>query len=678
MKKQRERKCRAVRFKRFSRKGYSVFNSLHKVVNTGVVAASVLLFANTTTASAQSNAPQEQHAKIADQELDEVTVTASRVELPAELVAKVITVISRDEIQRSPFQNVQDLLNYAAGVDVQQRGAHGVQADISIRGGSYEQTAILLNGINISNPQTGHSSLNLPINLSDIERIEIIHGPSSIIYGASAFSGGINIITRKKPDHKAYAKIQGGQYGLFNTEANGVVKTTTSTHQLSAGYKRADGDQSNSEYRIGNLLWQSHFNIEKSKVDLQFGYNDKAFGANTFYSPKYPNQYEKTKAYYASLKGETGSTIKFIPAIYWNRSNDEFQLVKGNPTNIPFNYHQTDVYGANLNFQYSSKWGVSSFGSEFRNESVLSTLLGETMNEAQGKYTKSFSRTNISYALEHNFVVDRVTLTAGVLANHNTSLHSGYKFYPSVNAAYRFVKRWKIFTSWSKATRMPSFTELFYTTNSTHVGNPNLKPEYSESLELGFNYTNSWVKGYLTGFVMDGKNMIDWIKKESNSDVWYSMNHTKINTKGIEAGAKISLKKLIPSLSESTTLQLDYTRLYQKADAGDLISNYALNYLRDKFTAHLDLPLSKQVGTSWNFRWQKREGVYEKYVDLKKVGNQPYPGFATLDMQVNYAPKERLIFFANVNNLFNKEYFDLGNVPQPGFWAMGGIAYTFK
>lgn len=678
MQKKHEIRKQATRFKRFSRKSYSVFNSLHKVVNTGVVATGILLFANTANSNAQNTTTQPQQQKIADQELEEVTVTASRVTLPADLTAKVVTVITRDEIQRSPFQNVQDLLNYVAGIDVQQRGAHGVQADISIRGGSFDQTAILLNGINISNPQTGHLSLNLPINLSDIERIEIIHGPSSIIYGASAFSGGINIITRKNPDHKAYASIQGGMYGLLNTEANGALKSGSATHQLSAGYKRADGDRDNSEYHQGNLFWQSHWLVDKSKIDFQAGYDDKAFGANTFYSAMYPNQYEKTRNYFASIKGETGTTLKFIPSVYWNRSNDQFQLIKDKPTLKRFNYHQTDVYGANLNLQYSSKYGITSFGSEFRNESVLSTLLGNLLDEAVGRYTHSYSRTNISYALEHNVILNQFTLTAGVLANYNTALSGNYKFYPSINAAYRIDSNWKVFSSWSKATRMPSFTELFYTTNSTHIGNPKLKPEYSESYETGVNYGNHFIKGYITGYIMKGKNIIDWVKASADSTVWHSVNHTKINTIGFDASLKFNLKEFLPMLVSGTSLQLDYTKQHQSSDSGDMISNYTLNYLRDKFVARLDLPINNKLGTSWSWRCQKREGTYDKYENAVYVRTERYPAFSTLDVRINYKPKSVLNLFVNINNLYNTYYYDLGNVPQPGFWAMGGFNYTFK
>jgi len=187
----------AFRFKRFARKSYSVYNSLHKVVNIGVVTSCVLTFAHATPTAAQKSAEVEHYGDSAVIELEEVMVTASRVELPLAQTPKLVIVISREQIAQSPVQSVQDLLVYAANIDILQRGGHGAQADISIRGGSYNQTAVLLNGINLSNAQTGHYNFDFPLNISDIERIEIVQGPSALIYGSSAFSGGINIITKK-------------------------------------------------------------------------------------------------------------------------------------------------------------------------------------------------------------------------------------------------------------------------------------------------------------------------------------------------------------------------------------------------------------------------------------------------------------------------------------------------
>lgn len=673
MNQKRFEKPKAYRFKRFAKKAYSAFNSMHKVVNIGVISGCMLTFAHSTQTSAQNKINAGDNQKVTEKELEEVTVTASRVELSLNQSPKLVTVITRSEIDRAPIQSIQDLLNYVSGIDVQQRGGHGVQADISIRGGSFNQTAILLNGVNLSNPQTGHYSFDIPINLSDIERIEIIHGPSSIIYGASAFSGGINIITRKDLDHKAYVKVEAGSYGLFGAEANGVYGNKDVSSRLSAGYSRSDGYISNSDYDIFNLLWQTRLNVEKSKVDIQLGYSDKQFGANTFYSAAYPNQQDKTKSYFGSVKGEVGNKLKFIPLVYWNRHDDNFQL---NKYSDGHNFHQTDVYGSNLNLQYHSNIGITTFGAEFRNEGIKSNVLGLPMKSADGKYTKSDSRTNISYALEHNLLLDRFSLTAGILANYNTALKGKYKFYPSINMSYQLLDELKVYTSWNKATRMPTFTDLYYTT-VTHISNYDLKPEDSESFELGFKYNTPLLKAYATGYIMKGKNLIDWIKRTADDEKWESMNLTEIDKQGVELGASLSLYKLFPNLDPSTTLKLGYTRLHQKKNSDDYISNYTLNYLRDKLTVGLNHPIYKGLSASWNFRWQKRMGTYLKYEDLKPTVQVPYPAFSTLDVRLDWKFQDFAINLT-ANNIFNKKYFDLGNVPQAGFWLIGGISYTLK
>ncbi len=667
-------KPRAFRFKRFAHSAYSAFNSMHKVVNIGVVAGCVLTFAHAAETSAQSSLNSYGTEKIAEKELDEVTVTASRVELTANQAAKQVTVITRSEIEQAPIQSIQDLLNYVSGIDVQQRGGHGVQADISIRGGSFDQTAILLNGVNLSNPQTGHYSFDIPINLSDIERIEIIYGPSSFIYGASAFSGGINIITRKNPDYKAYAKVEAGSHSLFNTEVGGIVKNDVASTQLSAGYMTSSGYISNSDYDIFNLLSQTRLNIEKSKIDIQLGYNDKKYGANTFYSASYPNQYDKTSSYLASVKGEMGGRLKFIPLVYWNRHNDCFQLIKGDESKVPYNYHKTDVYGSNLNLQYTSHLGITSFGAEFRNEGIMSSVLGEKMKNQTGRYTHSDNRTNISYVLEHNLLFNKFTLSVGLLANYNTYLKKDYKFYPTINGSFKISNNIKMYASWSKATRMPTFTDLYYTT-VTHIGNIDLKPEDSESVDLGFKYSTPFVKAYITGYLMKGKNMIDWIK-ESPEDKWESRNISKIDKQGVDIGTTFYFKELFPAINPLTTLQLGYSRLHQKHNSGELISNYSLNYLRDKFTAQINHPIYKGISANWNFRWQKRMGTYLKYENLE-VTQRPYPYFSTLDLQINWRLKDCVVN-ATVNNIFDRKYFDLGNIPQAGFWLMAGVSYTLK
>jgi len=680
MRKKQLNTTKVFRFKRFAHKSYSVFNSLHKAVTIGVLAGCALMSAHTVSAESTERIYTETSTdSIPLTELDEVVVTASRVDLPLNLAAKQVTVISRQEIERAPVRSIEDLLSYVAGVDILQRGPHGVQADISLRGGSFDQTAILLNGVNLTNPHTGHYSFNIPVNLSDIERIEIVQGPSSLVYGASAFSGGVNIITRKETESNGFAKLEGGMYGLFGAETRGAYKADRSLHTLSAGYKHSDGYIENSDYNILNLLWQSRFEINGSNLDFQTGLNNKKQGANTFYTAAYPNQFDDTRAVFASLRGETGGKLKFIPHIYWSRHYDEFQLIREGTPNVPewykgHNYHRSDVFGMNLNMQYASRWGITGFGGEFRNEGIMSNVLGKLMEDTIGKYTKSDNRTNISYFLEHNFIFNRFTLSVGGLLNHNTAITNKFDLYPALNASYRPLEPLRIYASWNKATRMPTFTDLYYTT-ATHTGNSNLEAELSEAFEIGLKYIHPIVKGSIAAFYMKGRNMIDWVKPSPDA-LWESRNHTKINTKGFEVTVALDLKEWFGNGQPFRSLNVGYMHLHQNRVEDELISNYTLNYLRHKFTAALHHDVVKNLTLSWNFRWQERAGSYVQYVDLQPGGEVEFRPFSLLDVKANYE-FSHVDLFVNANNIFNTTHIDFGNIPQPGFWLSGGASIKF-
>lgn len=657
----------AFRFKRFANKSYSAYNSMHKIVSIGVLSFATLTCAAQKEAVAQGKDTIKIN-QIADKNLDEVVIWASADE-PVNQVAKIVTTITREEIGRLRPQSIQDLLSYAASVDIQTRGSHGVQADVSIRGGSFDQSAILLNGINISNPQTGHYSFDIPINISDIERIEILHSPSAIVYGASAFSGGINIITKKNIDNELSAKVEGGSYGLFAGEIGGAYRIKNVDNRLSMGYKQSDGYIENSDYRIFNLLYGSRVNLKENKIDIQLGYNKKNYGANTFYSAAYPNQYDNTSSVLTSVKGEFGSKIKFLPSIYWNRHYDRFELIKNSGKS---NNHRSDVLGSNLNMQYHSKLGLTNFGLELRNESILSNVLGLMMSSPIGDYTKKDNRLNLSYMLQHNIKYKGFTMAMGVLGFENTSFKQAFKLYPSLSVDYKINNNINVFSSYSQSSRLPTFTDLYYTTK-THIGNTDLKQEESESVELGSKYRNRYFLSYVSGFWLGGKNMIDWVKKNPD-DKWESKNITQISKFGLEVGVKLFLNEIISSLKYPTTLKIDYSRMHQEVIKNEYISNYALNYLRDKLTAQLYLPLYKdKLSATISFRYQKRMGEYLKYEDLKPTQKEDYPAFTTMDISLNYNLKN-LNIYCNMNNIFNTKYFDLGNVPQPGFWLIGGVS----
>ena len=192
MEKNIQKGSQPVRFRRFANCSYAVFRSLNTQVNIGVLAVAMLTFANVETVSAQTENKSQEKLY----ELEEVEVTGTRAPMTVAQAARMVTVLDREAIAAIPAQSVNDLLKYAVGVDVRQRGDMGVQTDISIRGGTFDQITILLNGINICDPQTGHNAADFPVDIHEIERIEVLEGPAGRVYGTSSLVGAINIVTR--------------------------------------------------------------------------------------------------------------------------------------------------------------------------------------------------------------------------------------------------------------------------------------------------------------------------------------------------------------------------------------------------------------------------------------------------------------------------------------------------
>ena len=203
-----------VRFRQFQNDSYSAFRSLKVEVTIGVLSVAMLTFATPDSATAQVVTSSQSQEKL--YELEEVEVTSSRAPLTLGQSARMVTVLDREAIAAAPAQSVNDLLKIAAGVDVRQRGPIGAQTDISVRGGTNEQITILLNGININDPQTGHNAADFPVDISEIERIEVLEGPAGRVYGTSSLVGAINIVTRKADKTSADVHLEAGSFGYVS------------------------------------------------------------------------------------------------------------------------------------------------------------------------------------------------------------------------------------------------------------------------------------------------------------------------------------------------------------------------------------------------------------------------------------------------------------------------------
>ena len=668
---------KALRFRQFTRKRWALFACLGRVVTIGVLSVATLRSAavtmtDTLSVAGGSAASNTDDGLTTDKEatLDDVEVTGSRAPLALGQAARMVTVLSREDIQAAPVQSINDLLKMAVGVDVRQRGPIGAQTDIGIRGSTQEQITILLNGINICDPQTGHNAFDLPCDLSDILRIEILEGPAARVYGTSSLVGAINIVTNEARCKKSEVRIEGGSFGYLSTAGaarfsppyGGVGGGFSASYIRSDGYSRSKSGHLNSDYQGAKAFYQGGYESEQVRLNWHAGLSTKGFGSNTFYSAKYDEQYEKTTKIYTALQGEisTGS-LHFRPSIYWNRSYDRFELIRGLEDKVPFNHHRTDVFGVNLNSYFDWQLGRTAFGAEFRNEDIVSSNLGEPLHEEKGKYKYGLNRSNLSFHLEHNVLLQNFTLSAGFIAIKNTWNEMPFTLYPGIDASYRIGNHWKVYASYNESLRMPSFTELYYSVGG-HKADKYLKPEELRAVEGGVKYSARGLNVKASIFHHHARNMIDWVMDTRDADpIWQSVNHTKVNTLGEEItvqGSGLRVKGF-----------LAYCHLHQsKQEADYLQSQYSLEYLRHKVTAQLTALLTEKLEVTMGYRYQDRMGSYTTTEGEVKS----YHPYSVIDAKATWKEDTYSIYIEG-NNLTNHRYVDYGNVPQPGAWVIAGI-----
>jgi len=664
-------------FSKWKRKNYSVFQSIRKVVLISVL--SINYFWSVPTVAMVAKQDTIEITK--EYGLDEIEVSAQRSPAVYSQVARIISVIERQEIEAAPARSIQELLEYVAGVDIRQRGAEGIQADVSIRGGTFDQTLILLNGINITDPQTGHHNLNIPVSFNEIQRIEILEGPAARVYGPNAFSGAINIVTRQTASNELNASLTGGSFGYFDADLAGSFHIAKMQNNLSVNYKQSEGYIANTDFKNAGVYYSGVFDLENGKMSLQAGYSDKGFGANSFYTPKYPNQYEEVKAFISSVKWESYSKFHVTPAVYWRRHQDRFELFRDNPASwyTTHNYHLTNTYGANLNSWVNWQLGKTACGIEFRSENILSNVLGDPLNEhvdvpgEDALFTKSKSRDYYSGFIEHVYNYNKWNFSAGVLVNYITENKTGFHFFPGFDIGYKITSDVKAFVSYNTSLRMPTFTDLYYS-GPTNIGNPDLNPEISSTAEGGMKLNSGAFNGYVVGFYRKGKNIIDWVKMD-NSEKWQPQNLTEINGFGGEFQFQANLKQYF-GLHLPNRISVNYLFNTLNKEEFDFISYYVLDNLKHKFVGSVNQEIVKNFTIDLKVSFQFREGSYTSFKNGSWGSEIKYPSFWLFDGKLNYSLKKANVF-ASVTNIFNVGYYDIGNVAQPGRWFKAGVSYRF-
>ncbi|HJN53497.1 MAG TPA: TonB-dependent receptor, partial [Flavobacteriaceae bacterium] len=415
-------------------------------------------------------------------------ISSPRIELAFSENSRTIQVITKEEIKNSPATNISELLQQIAGVDVRRRGVSGIQADLYIRGGTFDQTLLLVDGFKVEDAQTGHHTMNMAIPIDVIERIEIIKGAASRIYGQNAFTGAINIVTKQAVKNQRSRKIGFGSFE--QRDASLTLHQSYENSSFITHYSRqsSEGYRYNTDFNNNNNFIKSNFKIKALPINMIASFNERKFGANGFYaSPEAIDQYEETQASLLGVSTEIRSgSIIIKPKIYWKRNQDMYIYLRDDPS-FYRNFHITNKTGIELNGSSTSKTGITGFGIDVASVSLSSNNLGNR------------NRTMINVFIEHQFKLlkNKLDITPGIAFNYfsDFKFNKNYKnnffrnflAFPGIDVGYKINDNLRIYTNIGYTYRAPTYTDLYYSSPTT-IGNEKLIPEKAFSEEIGIRY----------------------------------------------------------------------------------------------------------------------------------------------------------------------------------------------
>src|SRR5210317_1155484 len=656
-------------------------------------------------------------------ELNEVEVSSSLAKTTYAAATRQITVLTAKQIQELPVSNINELLDYLGSVDMRQRGPLDVQGDLGVRGGTFDQTLVLVNGVRMNNPQTGHHNMNLPVPLQMIERIEVIQGGATNAHGIGAMTGVVNIVLKSAPKkfNAGYA-LTTGEHGLLNSSFYLGKKIGKWGVQLGQQSQKTAGYISNTDFESNKLFvnLEREFKLgkEKGHISIFYAENQKAFGAQNFYTSDFPDQFEATSTRIFGLKLDESIGLKtdFRFNMNFVTGTDRFELYREtaglggfDASSVAYdklssgryyraadgdsaaswysgpNFHQTLVF--NLNTRLSHRWNVeneTSFGYNQRYDEIHSNVLGGDFGDVylvpgwEG-YTmdKGASTFDFSWFAEHKFTRGRYQIRAGGMLNYHDgpSGDSSYFFAPSADLLYRLSKTSSLYATVNRSMRYPTYTDLYYNRGGAQ-GSIDLKPETAWNYEAGYKAKlgDLYVNGAL--FHRRSKDLIDWVTYPGDPTA-YASNITALALTGVEGGMTYTAQKRKQMLRRASV-----QAAFMKGSSSevDFASLYALDYLQAKMTARATQKLGMGFFANYALTLQDRVGTY--YSGGAEVAYNP---FALLDLKVYYAPaaglfKRQFPFqaFINVNNALDAAYYDRGNVVQPGRWISTGFEFRFR
>jgi iron complex outermembrane receptor protein len=524
-----------------------------------------------------------------------------------------------------PAFSAAGILQYSSAIDLRQRNLFGIQQDLYIRGGSYEDSIIKIEGIQINNPQTGHFNLELPLTDLDLGQVNIYKNSQTLNFSLAApgTEGGV-------------FKSGIGSHALRDNLVSVNFNLGAARNRLSLQHKNSKGSSSDTDFAVSNINFYSISQCNDIEFKLFAGLQKKDFGAGNFYSASYPHQQEHLQQSFFLLKTNWAQPAwQLTNDFYFMRLADKFILNKYDPS-FYTNYHTSYLYG------YKNKVLLNNqlfFAFNLREEVIDSTNLGSDSRRRHGLELGIEDKRIGNFLFNASFGIDYYQYW------HNLEK-------ASLSLRYPLASRWITGFSYTRRWRIPSFTELYYN-SPTNIGNQQLQEQSWDNFQLEVNYLNQVLNANTALFLRRHHRAIDW-QKDLRSDPWRVQNVSGVDFYGIDCNFSWDLGHFLKKVN----LQYSYLNSTQKPENN--FSKYLYDYNKHKILGQIVLSAAGvKADLIANFI---KPAIREQYFTLD----------CGLTKKIN---KFSLAFKAL--NLFNHDYYQLQDIKAPGRWLYFSVSYHF-
>lgn len=571
-------------------------------------------------------------------ELDAQVVSGRLYANPVSAAAFNVTVLEQADLQRLPVNNVVDALEYVSGIDARKRGISGIQADVGIRGSTYEQTLVLLDGVRMNDPQTGHHNFDLPIAFEDIERIEIVKGPGAAQYGPSSNGGVINIVSRKEiiteSGRKAKVNVQRGSYD-YERYALSLAKTEGAYSQFLSGYHSASDSYIRDEAldsRQGQGSYRVVHQGEKTMTQVAFGYVEKDFGAYRFYVDADAQSRESTSQRHGygihQYRLDNGSQIE--ASLNWRNHFDSFVY---SPTSSA-SEHETEALQSRLTFTH----GSFVTGLEYNQENMDSNRDGR-----QGRH---FASAFVNYK---QLIGANISLT-GNLSYVDYDSEEQFAL-PVIGIDALISENVEVYANAGQSVRTPTLNDLFLNMPGRDLGSTDLELERTDSAEIGVRLNSSDINITTSIFYKDTQDAIDFTKSQSEvtaNSAHIARNYGNNETKGFDV--EFDASAFAAMRMGMNTLKLTHTRLIQTIETDLTVLKNTDGQLQNQTALHAGFDIYNNYSLLTTYKYESRFDSED---------------YEILDLRLAYEDNNLTVALAG-SNLLDAEYVDAGFVEVAG------------